>query len=155
MSLESDIWVLAEGLLEDDSHFLVDVKVSLSGNKSKVRVLLDGDEGITIDACANLSRALGNELESTDRIPGAYTLEVSSPGIDYPLKSPRHFRKNIGRQLKVRLLDGQEIKGILTGAGEHVITLERQKGKGKKREVEKLDVELKDIEKAIVQISFK
>lgn len=155
MSLEKDIRDLAEGLLEDDTHFLVDVDLSLSGSKSKIKILLDGDKGVTIDACAKLSRALGNQLEEDDTMPGAYTLEVSSPGIDHPLSSPRQFRKNIGRQLKVSMAEGKDKKGTLTVVDETSITMEVTTGKGKDKTQESLLIPYKDIEKAIVQISFK
>lgn len=135
------------------------VAVSVRGNAQgaqKVTVLLDGDEGIGIDVCATLSRALGNYLEETDAVPTAYLLEVSSPGIDYPLATTRQYKKNIGRQLKVQKSDGNELTGTLTDVTDEAISLEIPvKEKGKKARVETTSLNLDTITKATVLISFK
>ncbi len=155
MSLEQTITKLADSLVADESHFIVDVSVKRTGQGHKVKVLLDGDNGVTIDECATLSRDLGNRIEEDDLISSAYTLEVSSPGVDYPLGSERQYRKNIGRTLKIRRTDGKELKGILDQVDAEKITVAVTKGKGKKKEETIEIIPLGEIEKAIVQISFK
>ena len=155
MALEDKIRDLAEGLLKDDEHFLVEVSAKPSGRGTKVKILLDGDNGVTIDDCAELSRALGDEIEGAGLIDQAYTLEVSSPGVDYPLAMPRHYRKNIGRTLRIQRTDGKELKGTLEAVREHDITLSVTTGKGKNKEEVKEMIPYGEIEKAIVQISFK
>jgi len=143
-------------LLENDKFFVVDIKVSLSRLNSKVTVLLDSDEGIMIDQCTEISRKLGKELD--ELMPDKYTLEVSSPGIDFPLKSERMYRKNIGRTLKVVLTDGQEIKGKLEGLSNQQITLIEEKkrtGKAKNVPIEPINVSFENIKEAQVVISFK
>ncbi|MCA6079019.1 ribosome maturation factor RimP [Fulvivirga sedimenti] len=155
MSVDQKIRELCESLLSDASHFIVEVDVSSSGSRSKVKVLLDGDNGVTIDDCASMSRQLGSILEEQEVLDGAYTLEVSSPGVDYPLSSERQYRKNIGRNLKIRRSDSKEIKGKLISAGKDGIEISYTSGKGKDKKEVQEEIPYKEIEKAIVQISFK
>ncbi|MEP2773181.1 MAG: ribosome assembly cofactor RimP [Fulvivirga sp.] len=155
MNLEDKIKEIANKHLADKSHFVVDVNISTRKGPSKVLVLLDGDEGVNIDDCADLSRAISAELEENDTMESAYTLEVSSPGVDYPLTLGRQFQKNIGRQVKVTKEDGKDIKGELKAYNDKSITLQKEKGKGKKKEIEEIEIPLQDIKKTIVQISFK
>jgi ribosome maturation factor RimP len=81
---------------------LVDLEVKGSKHNLIVRVIADTDGGINIDACATLSRALADELDSKDVLPGKYRLEVSSPGTDRPLRSRRDFQRNLGREANIR-----------------------------------------------------
>jgi ribosome maturation factor RimP len=147
---------LLQPLLENDKFFVVDIKVSLSRVNSKVTVLIDSDEGIGIDECTDISRKLGKELDEV--MPDKYTLEVSSPGVDFPLKSERMYRKNIGRNLKVKLTDGKEITGRLEGLANQEITLiedKKRTGKAKNDPIEPIIISLENIKEAQVIISFK
>lgn len=155
MNLKEQITKIAEGHLSDENHFLVDVVISTGKGFKKVLVLLDGDQGVTIDDCADLSRAIGNELEEKDLIEEAFRLEVSSPGIDYPLQSVRQYRKNIDRNIKVIPNEGKEIKGILKSADETKIVVDQEVKKGKKTEYKEVEIPMSEINKTIVQISFK
>lgn len=147
--LEDDIREIAEAGLKDTSHFLVEVRLS-SGKQAKLTVLLDGDQGVSIEDCTALSRYLGNEIEERDLIKGAYTLDVGSPGLDTPLKLKRQFLKNKGRKLKVRLLNGEVYSGLMTEAGEKTLTLEVVKKKEKKT----YTFEYEEIDWAKVQVTF-
>ncbi|MCE2778964.1 MAG: hypothetical protein LW824_15360 [Algoriphagus sp.] len=98
---------LVEKHLPDAEHFIVEVKIERVADKTKVLVLVDADQGMTIASCALLSRALSGELETSDLLEEAYTLEVSSPGLDYPLTEKRQYLKNLGRLLKVYLVTGE------------------------------------------------
>lgn len=81
---------------------LVEVEVKGQRNRRVVRVVVDGEDGVDVDAIASLSRTVSTGLdEDEELIPGAYTLEVTSPGVDRPLTSPRHWRRNLGRQVHV------------------------------------------------------
>jgi ribosome maturation factor RimP len=104
---------LVEKHLPDAEHFIVEVKIERVADKTKVLVLVDADQGMTIASCALLSRALSGELETSDLLEEAYTLEVSSPGLDYPLTEKRQYLKNLGRLLKVYLVTGEEVLGKL------------------------------------------
>ncbi|WP_297336618.1 ribosome maturation factor RimP [Algoriphagus sp.] len=147
---------MVSGHLPDQSHFVVEVKISLKGDQTLLSILLDADQGVTIDTCARISRAVSNEIEEKNLIESAYRIEVSSPGVDYPLSSERQYIKNIGRELKVLLQNGLEIKGKLLAVAEGKITLlVKKKEKGKKATEEETSHALEDIKKSIVQVSFK
>jgi ribosome maturation factor RimP len=141
--------------LPDAEHFIVEVKIERVADKTKVLVLVDADQGMTIAACAKLSRALSGELETSELLEDAYTLEVSSPGLDYPLTEKRQYLKNQGRSLKVYLQTGEEILGKLKEVEELGIKLGvTKKEKGKKSVEEERIVPFNEIKKSIVQVSF-
>ncbi|GMQ31148.1 ribosome maturation factor RimP [Algoriphagus confluentis] len=147
---------LAKKHLPDDSHFLVEVKMEENSGKAKIMVLIDADQGVTIDTCARVSRGIGEELEADESIVEAFVLEVSSPGLDYPLATPRQYQKNVGRGLRVWLQSGEEQKGKLSAVEEFGIKLLIQvKEKGKKAWEEELSLPYSEIKKSIVQVSFK
>src|SRR5690606_7109140 len=103
---------LIEEIIEGTELFLVDVKSGI-GKTTKIAVLLDRDEGISIEQCAKISRELSQKLEEMEAIDSPFTLEVSSPGLEEPLKSKRQYFKNLNRQLSVTLIDGSQQKGKL------------------------------------------
>lgn len=152
---EQKIREMADALLQSESHYIVEVLFSAGKSSQKVKILLDGDEGVSIDDCARLSRQLAAQLEEEEVFQEAYTLEVSTPGVDYPLGSVRQYRKNIGRELRVTMTEGNEVKGSLLDAGENQIVMEVKVGKGKKATLEKMEIPYSQINKSIVQISFK
>jgi len=146
---------LVEKHLPDEEHFLVEVKIDRVADKTKILILVDADQGMTIAACASLSRALSGELETNELLEEAYTLEVSSPGLDYPLTEKRQYLKNIGRTLKVFLLTGEEVSGKLKEVEEQGIKLVvTKKEKGKKSVEEEHSFSFKELKKSIVQVSF-
>jgi len=162
MSVESRITQVVEDILAqrgDQSLFLVDVVVSSAKNSQKVLVHLDGDEGVNIDACAEISRQLGSILEEEDIFSGSFILEVSSPGLDLPLKLQRQYHKNIGRKVKVLTQDNITRKGLLKEVNEaHIVIEEQPKGKGaqkKKGDTKEIQIPFQEIKKTNVLASFK
>ncbi|MER2998863.1 ribosome maturation factor RimP [Pontibacter populi] len=146
----------AEASLPDSDLFLVDVTVSDSAVRPKVTVLADGEQGITIDQCATLSRRISKKIEEKYGEELSYTIEVSSPGVDFPLTQPKQFIRNIGRNLKLKLQDGTEKTGKLEEVTETGINLtEEIKQKGKKATYEPVQIPFGEIVKANVVISFK
>ncbi len=146
---------LVEKHLPDEEHFIVEVKIDRVADKTKILILVDADQGMTIAACASLSRALSGELETNELLEEAYTLEVSSPGLDYPLTEKRQYLKNIGRTLKVFLLTGEEVSGKLKEVEEQGIQLVvTKKEKGKKSVEEEHSFAFNELKKSIVQVSF-
>ncbi|MDX5337503.1 MAG: ribosome maturation factor RimP [Cyclobacteriaceae bacterium] len=142
--------------LPDGSHFLVEVKMEDKAGKTRLLILIDADQGITIESCALVSRKVSEELETNSLIDQAYLLEVSSPGLDYPLSSTRQYQKNIGRNLKIDLESGAEISGTLLEVQDDAVKLlVKKKEKGKKATEEELTVPTQEIKKSIVQVSFK
>ena len=148
---------IVEKHLPDENHFIVEVALSEKAGKTQLNILMDADQGVTIQACGRLSRAVSEELEAKDIMPEAYVLEVSSPGVDYPLNSRRQFQKNIGRELKVTLTDGTEVKGKLLEVSDAGVKLlvKKKKEKGKKATEEELSYAFEEMKKSIVQVSFK
>lgn len=97
-----------EPVLAKAGYDLEELAVSKAGNRSVVRVVVDGEDGVTSDAIADLSREISAALDEAEASGGpvsrgGYTLEVSSPGIDRPLTLPRHWRRNLTRLVKVRI----------------------------------------------------
>jgi ribosome maturation factor RimP len=147
---------LVEKHLPDENHFLVEVGISDKGGKKLLTILVDADAGVTIRACSKISRAVSEEIEVKELMPEAYILEVSSPGVDYPLNSKRQFQKNIGRSLKITLNEGTELLGKLLDVSDAGLKLEViNKGKGKKVVEEEVQVPFENMKKSIVQVSFK
>jgi ribosome maturation factor RimP len=152
MDLKEKIKELTQASLTNPAHFLVDVIVS-KHKPMKFTVVLDGDSGITIDDCANVSRAINNSLESL--IEDQYFLEVTTPGLDHPLKLKRQFEKNKGRKLKVHRKDKSIVLGALQQVEEEKILIEAEVKEGKKIETKAMEIPFADIEKAFVTVSFK
>lgn len=98
---------------------LEDLDVALVGRRRRVRVVVDADGGVDLDRCADVSRAISAALDDNDVVgDDPYTLEVSSPGVSRPLTLPRHWRRNVGRLVRVVLTDGGSVTGRVTAAGE-------------------------------------
>lgn len=137
--------------------FIVDMALK-QGSGTVLSILVDTDKGVTIDQCARISRHLNSYLETEAGIEFAFTLEVSSPGVGKPFKVKRQYFKNVGRKLKVKLLDGTTQKGKLLEAKEDLITLElKPVGKGKKAVADDkntVEIPLDQIQEAVVEISF-
>jgi ribosome maturation factor RimP len=111
--------------------FLVDLQVRQERGGKLVQAFVDTDEGITIDLCAAISRDLNRNLALDRVIEGPYNLEVSSPGIDRPLKLLRQYRKNIGRRYKVKYRQDSEhqtLTGILTAVSDDRLTFKSDVG---------------------------
>ena len=141
--------------LKDESYFIVDVLVKGLTSKAKILVLLDSDNGVNIDECADLSRAIGMKMELEEVFDDPFVLEVSSPGLDHPLKFKRQYQKNVGRELKLVMLDGTIEKGKLIEVGETSIKFEKEIKEKKKTATELVEIAFDSIDKANVLVSFK
>jgi ribosome maturation factor RimP len=108
-----------ELLLGSSDLELVDVELSGSSRGFVVRVLVDKPGGVSVEDCARVSRALGDDLDAVEAIPGRYVLEVSSPGIDRPLKQRKDFERFVGERAEVETVekigDQRDHRGTLTG----------------------------------------
>jgi len=136
--------------------FLVELKAS--ANNSKLEVFIDSDSNITFSKCQQISRYLESYLDEADWMSERYILEVSSPGIDRPLKFPRQYKKNIGRKLEVLYNKDEKRTGTLISADKEGIVLEEKvrlkEGKRKRTTVVQTSITFDSIQKAVVQISF-
>jgi ribosome maturation factor RimP len=154
MDVVEEIKKIATDKLANESQFIVDVHISSRKGPKKVLVLLDGDQGITIDECADLSRELSKALDDASWMEENYILEVSTPGLDQPLALHRQYKKNVGRSLRVKLQD-QILEGKLAEVFDDKIVLTQGVGSGKKKETKMVEVPFSSIEKAFVLVSFK
>lgn len=153
MEIADEIRRIAEERLTDPGKFIVDVSVSLRGAQ-KVLVTIDGDNGVTIDDCADISRELGKVLDDSNLLKDSYTLEVSTPGLDQPLKLKRQYTKNIGRKLRIKLKE-TTVEGKLISVAPDEIVIGQEVGSGKKKEVNVIGIPFSEIDKSFVLVSFK
>ena len=138
--------------------FPVEIKISPAND---IKVFLDADDGITIEKCTSVNKALYKYIEETGIFPdGNFSLEVSSPGVDEPLKLHRQYKKNTGRKVEVLMNDGNKIEGILLNAGDDAITIEesfdklRMKGRGNKTTIKTTTILFNQIKHTTVLITF-
>ncbi len=115
-------------ILEKNGFELVDVEYVREGGNWYLRVYMDKPGGITIDDCELVSRAMNEILDEKDYIDDVYTFEVSSPGLDRPLKKDKDFQRYTGSEIELRLykaVDGEkEFRGILKAFDKDTITVE-------------------------------
>lgn len=134
--------------------YLVDLKISAGDD---ITVILDGDEGLSLQDCLDASRAIEFNL---DREEHDFSLQVMSPGLSEPLKLPRQFKKNMGREIEVLLNSDEKIQGEVVAVDEDKVTIvlryRRPKliGKGKEDVVENKEIPYAEIKKALVVIKF-
>ena len=104
---------------------LEDVVVTPAGKRRLLRVIVDQDGGVELDAVAAVSSAVSQALDESSVMGGApYVLEVTSPGVDRPLTEPRHWRRNISRLVKASLADGTTVLGRISAADDESVTLD-------------------------------
>lgn len=145
--------LLDTALQERPSLFLIDLAITDAG---KINVYIDGDQGITLQDCIDVSRAIEHNL---DREEQDFALEVASVGVGSPLKMVRQYIKNIGRTLIVKT-ESQTIEAELVAANDNFITLSWQArepkkiGKGKETVQKTLEIPYSEIKEAIVTIIF-
>jgi ribosome maturation factor RimP len=168
MELKQQIEHWLEPLLAEKNLYLTDIKLA---GKSKVEIYVDGDEGIKIEQCVEISRFLEGLLDGSGIVSEDYTLDVSSPGMSNPLKVPRQYSKRIGRILEILKTDGTEIEAQLIAADEQKIVVKpvaKEDPKSKKRvlkstadimakkETEDREIEIKysDIKRALIQLKW-
>ena len=141
-------------LVEREDLYLIDLKISTA---DAITVILDGDNGVSLQDCLDASRAIENNM---DREEHDFSLQVMSAGLSEPLVTPRQFRKNIGRELEIILTDSKEIEGELIKVEDDKITLimkyrkPKEVGKGKVDVVEERELPYTEIKKALVAVKF-
>jgi len=144
--------MVADLISTEPELFLVEVKIKPTNN---IKVYIDGNQGISIEKLVQYNRRLYKKLEEENIFPnGDFSLEVSSPGLDEPLKLHRQYLKNIDRFVEVIDKDGGKKEGKLISVSENEIVLEEIKGKGKKMETLKYNIPFGDIKTTKIQIKF-
>ncbi len=147
-------------VLDERNLFLVDIKFPMG---RQVEVYVDSDKGIHISECAEISRFLEKNLDESGLVPENYILEVSSPGMDNPLRVPRQYKRRVGQVLEVTKTDGVQVLGELIAVNDANIKLrdvpeemsKTQKAKNKEtRELKEYELKFEEIKKAVVQFKF-
>lgn len=145
--------LLNVALEERPSLFLISLTI---GSGNKITVTLDGDNGVNLQDCIDVSRAIEHNL---DREEEDFSLEVASAGATSPLQKPRQYRKNLGRTLKVKT-ETEQIEAEITDANDDFIVLEwkarepKKIGKGKETVSKRAEIPYGDIKEAVVVIKF-
>ncbi|MEU9321671.1 ribosome maturation factor RimP [Streptomyces sp. NPDC048295] len=144
---------LLEPLVSAEQLDLEEIEVSRAGRRHVLRIVVDSEEGVELDACAELSRAISEKLDETDAMgDGEYVLEVSSPGADRPLTEHRHYVRATGRLAKFHLHEGGELVARILAVDEEGLDLEVPGVKGRKPTSRR--VAFDEIAKARVEIEF-
>jgi ribosome maturation factor RimP len=156
MSNDTHIQVLTEKvnalISADPELFLVDIRIKPTNN---IKIYIDGNQGISVDRLVKFNRQLYKQLEEEAMYPdGDFSLELSSPGLDEPLKLHRQYLKNVGRFVEVLTLDAVKTEGKLISATETEIVVEEVKGKGKKMETIEHTIPFDQIKTTNIQIKF-
>jgi len=159
MDIEKRAREIAEEYLPDD-HFIVELSFNEHQGASKLAITLDGDNGVSIDTCALISRKVGYFLEEEEIIDDKYNLEVSSPGADAPFINIRQYYKNVGRDVKLVTSEGNALEGTLEDVIEEEKIVFRKllkaadKGRKAKYEKETVNINIDEIMKINVTLTF-
>jgi ribosome maturation factor RimP len=124
---------LAEAVARRRSLTLWDVEMSGQPGRAVVRVFVEGPQGVDLDTVAQVSEEISRGLDLRDPIPGKYTLEVSSPGLERTLRSPEHFARCVGRKAVIKTherlaADSHRIEGVIAAATDDVVKLDTGSG---------------------------
>ncbi|MEU2024748.1 ribosome maturation factor RimP [Streptomyces sp. NPDC016469] len=144
---------LVEPLVSAEQLELEEIEVSRAGRRRVLRIVVDSDEGVELDTCAELSRAISAKLDETDVMgEDEYVLEVSSPGADRPLSEHRHYVRATGRLARLTLREGGELVARILAVDEDGLDLEVPGVKGRKPTARRIAFD--EITKARVELEF-
>ena len=142
---------LSELLTELPGYFLVEISVKPTNN---IKVFVDADQGAAIDQLSRINRALYKWIEENLFPNGDFSIEVSSPGLDEPLKLDRQYLKNISRMVEIVLKNGLKKEGKLISVSENEVIIEEEIGKGKKKEIVQHIILKEEIKTTKIQVKF-
>ena len=126
---------------------LESVRMSVAGKRRLLRIVVDGDHGVSLDDAADVSREISAKLDEGNALGEVpYTHEVSSPGVDRPLTEPRHWRRAVGRLVKVKVTGEGTVEGRIIAADADGVTLDLAKGERR--------LELGELGPGAIQIEF-
>jgi ribosome maturation factor RimP len=141
---------LLDGEFARAGYEIEDVLIDTAARPPRITVVSDGDEPLDLDSIAALSRTASELLDGVDTAP--YVLEVTSPGVDRPLTTEKHYRRARGRKVELTLSDGSQLTGRLGEIHEGTVRLVVREGARANFSVRELPVG--DITKAVVQVEF-
>ena len=131
-------------------YYIVDLVVAPNHH---IGVFVDGDEGVSLDTCTQISRTLEAILDEEPTLGGIYELEVSSPGVSRPMKFLRQYLKHVGRTLRIKMASYEQFDAVLKGVGADTILVEL-KPEDKKSQPETRELPFADIKEAYVTVQF-
>lgn len=147
---QTQVIELLDGEFARAGYEIEDVVIDARTRPPRITVIADGDDGLDLDTAATLSRSASALLDELDTIGDQYVLEVSSPGVDRPLTSAKHFRRARGRKVDVALSDGSTLTGRIGETNEDAVALVVRAG----RDWAIREIPLGDVVKAVVQVEF-
>ncbi|MEE8317888.1 MAG: ribosome maturation factor RimP [Candidatus Omnitrophota bacterium] len=147
----NEVSPLVEGFLHESGMEMVDLEFRFESGRWTLRIFIDKERGVTVDDCANVNKELGYLIEAKNIIDYHYVLEVSSPGLNRPLKKEKDFMRSIGKMIKLELArpvnKRSKFTGRLTNVREGMISLLVDNGS-------LVELPLKEIDKARVKYKF-
>jgi len=155
MNIDAQIQAIEQKMMAlidpDPENFLVEVKIRPGNN---IKIFVDADHGISIDKLAQYNRSLYRQIEESGLFPNNdFSMEISSPGLDEPLKLRRQYLKNIGRYVEIILKSGIKKEGKLISANKEIV-IEEEKGNKKKKEFIQHSLSYNDIKTTKIQIKW-
>ncbi len=150
--------LLDEKFKEPDFADCYMIDINLNPTVNKLELFIDSDSGMTFEKCQKISRYLESHFDENKWFGEDYTLEVSSPGVMRPLKLPRQYPKNVGRNIEITTKEGSKKEGKLVEATDFAATVEElvitKEGKKKKKELVQTIIPYDEINKAVIKIQF-
>ena len=144
MPLNEDISAAIRPIIEATGNYLEELTITSAGKVKILTVIVDSDSHLNLDQITAVTKEISEVIETLEELgDSAFTLEVTSPGIDRPLTKPRHWRKNFDRLVKITMTSGQDIQGRIGEATETTVLVGDQK------------VSFEDIKRAVLEIEFK
>ncbi len=144
MPLNETISAAIRPIIEASGNYLEELTITSAGKVKILTVIVDSDTHLNLDQITAVTKEISEVVEGLSEIgDGAFTLEVTSPGIDRPLTKPRHWRKNLERLVKINMVSGKEIQGRIGEATETTVLIGDQK------------ISFEDIKRAVLEIEFK
>jgi len=144
MSLNEDISAAIRPIIEASGNYLEELTITSAGKVKILTVIVDSDSHLNLDQITAVTKEISEVIETLEELgDSAFTLEVTSPGIDRPLTKPRHWRKNFDRLVKITMTSGKDIQGRIGEATEKNVLVGDQK------------VSFEDIKRAVLEIEFK
>ena len=144
MPLNEDISAAIRPIIEATGNYLEELTITSAGKVKILTVIVDSDSHLNLDQITAVTKEISEVIEALEELgDSAFTLEVTSPGIDRPLTKPRHWRKNLDRLVKITMTSGQDIQGRIGEATETTVLVGDQK------------VSFEDMKRAVLEIEFK
>jgi ribosome maturation factor RimP len=149
---QTQVIELLDGEFARAGYEIEDVVIDARARPPRITVIADGDTALDLDTIATLSRSASNLLDAVKGFDGHYVLEVSTPGVDRPLTSEKHFRRARGRKVELALVDGTQVAGRVGEISGNALNLVVRDDQARDWTVRSVPV--REIVKAVVQVEF-